>query len=72
MEQALQAAQDKWVGVVQQIEEVRVAPFKKDITPTLFGVGWVPYWDVAINGAAVILPATSSGLTAAQGGYGQP
>jgi hypothetical protein len=71
MEQALQAVQDKWVGVVQQIEEVRVAPFKKDITPTLFGVGWVPYWDVAINGAAVILPATSSGLTAAQGGYGQ-
>lgn len=71
MEQALQASQDKWVNVVQQIEEVRVAPFKKDITPTLFGLGWVPYWDVAINGAEVILPATSSGLSTAQGGYSQ-
>ncbi|MBN1310911.1 MAG: DUF87 domain-containing protein [Anaerolineae bacterium] len=71
MERTLQAVQDKWVDVVQQIEEVRVAPYKKDIVPTLFGLGWVPYWDVAINGSAVILPASSSGLTQAQGAYGQ-
>jgi hypothetical protein len=71
MEQTLQSVQDKWVDVVQQIEEVRVAPFKKDVTPTLFGLGWVPYWDVAINGTPVILPASSSGLSQAQGGYGQ-
>ncbi|MBN1427930.1 MAG: DUF87 domain-containing protein [Anaerolineae bacterium] len=71
MEQSLQAVQDKWVDVVKRIEEVRVAPFKKDITPMLFGLGWVPYWDVAINGSSVILPASSSGITQAQGPYGQ-
>ncbi len=67
MEQALQAVQDKWVNTVQQVQEVRVAPLKKDITPTLWGIGWVPYWDVVINGTSVILPASSSGLSTAQG-----
>lgn len=67
LEQSLQAVQDKWVNVVQQNQEVRVTPLKKDITPQLFGIGWVPYWDVSINGTAVILPASSSGLSQAQG-----
>jgi hypothetical protein len=66
VETALQGVQDKWVGVLGQIQEVKVMSLKKDITPQLFGVGWVPYWDVAINGSAVILPASSSGLSSAQ------
>jgi hypothetical protein len=66
MEQALQAVQNKWVDVVQQVQEVRVAPLKKDITPQIFGIGWVPYWDAVINGSSVILPASSSGLSSAQ------
>jgi hypothetical protein len=76
MEQALQAVQDKWADAVRQIEEVRVSPYKKDINMVLFGIGWVPYWDTAINNAQVILPASSSGLSYAQdpnvgGGYYQ-
>ena len=66
MEQALQAVQDKWVSVVGQVQEVRVTPLKKDITPQIFGVGWVPYWDAVVNGNEVILPASSSGLGTAQ------
>jgi hypothetical protein len=66
LEQTLQSVQDKWVNVVQQSQEVRITPFKKDITPQIFGIGWVPYWDVSINGTSVILPASSSGLSQAQ------
>ncbi|HEC23460.1 MAG TPA: DUF87 domain-containing protein [Chloroflexi bacterium] len=66
MEEALQAVQQKWAEVVRQIEEVRVTPYKKDINIVLFGIGWVPYWDVRINGTPVILPASSSSLSVAQ------
>jgi hypothetical protein len=66
MQQALQAVQDKWVNVVQQIDEVRISPLKKDINVMLFGIGWVPYWDVVINSAPVVVPASTSGLAYAQ------
>ncbi len=72
MEEALRQVQDKWADALQQIDEVRINPLKKDITMILFGIGWVPYWDVMVNGAPMILPASSSGLSSAQepiGGY---
>jgi hypothetical protein len=66
MQNALQTVQDKWADITQQIEEVRVTPYKKDINMMVFGVGWVPYWDVQINNSPVILPASSSGLSVVQ------
>ncbi len=66
MEQALEAVRQKWAAAARQIDEVPITPYKKDISFILFGIGWVPYWDVVINGASVILPASSSGLSAAQ------
>lgn len=67
MEQSLQVVQDKWADAVRQIEEVRVSPYKKDINVILFGIGWVPYWDVEVNATPVVMPASSSGLSYAQG-----
>jgi hypothetical protein len=75
MEQALQAVQEKWRNAARQIEEMPIRPYKKDITVVLFGIGWVPYWDVLINDTRLYLPASSSGLSQAQdptlygGGY---
>ncbi len=66
MESALQSVDDKWADIAQQIEEVRITPYKKDINMMVFGIGWVPYWDVQINNSPVILPASSSGLSVAQ------
>jgi hypothetical protein len=66
MERALQDVQTKWTNAVQQVQEVRVSALKKDIIPAVFGLGWVPYWDVVVNGSSVILPASSSGLSRAQ------
>jgi len=68
MERALATVQEKWVTTAQQYQEVRITPMKKDLAPTLWGVGWVPYWDVMVNNTPVILPASSSGLSTAQGG----
>ena len=74
MEQALQQVHDKWVNIVQDIQEVEVKPYKKDINVALFGIGWVPYWATQINGQEVRLAASSSGLSYSQdpnvaGGY---
>ncbi len=66
MEQALQEVQEKWANAVRQIEEIRISPLKKDITVSLFGIGWVPYWDVLAGDTPLILPATSSTLAASQ------
>lgn len=72
MQAALSAVQEKWTNALQQIEEIRISPYKKDINLVLYGIGWVPYWEVTINGAPVILPASSSGLAYSQnvGAYG--
>jgi hypothetical protein len=69
MEAALQEVQQKWSAIAAQIEEVEVNPYKKDIRVTLFGLGWVPHWDVVVNSKELILPATLQGRRqSAEGG----
>lgn len=67
MEQDLEAVREKWRRIVQNVEELSILPYKKDITTLLFGIGWVPYWVVELNDDRLILPATSSGLVQQQG-----
>jgi hypothetical protein len=64
METALQAVQDKWAGIAADVQQLSITPYKKDINVDLFGIGWVPYWDVLINGQPVILPASGQGMRA--------
>ncbi len=54
----LNALNQKWAQAAAQIETHPIAPYKKDITLDLFGVGWQPYWYVTAGGQAVLLPAT--------------
>lgn len=56
-EAALQQLNQYWAAVAQQVDEYVVTPYKKDILPELFGVGWVPYWYAVVNGQALLLPA---------------
>ncbi|HLV44141.1 MAG TPA: hypothetical protein VKY39_04245, partial [Aggregatilineales bacterium] len=60
MELELSAVRQRWAEAARQIEEVPVRPNKTDITPALFGIGWVPYWRGTLDGAPLILPASSS------------
>src|SRR5690606_2252436 len=56
-ENGLRAINEKWAAIAQQVDEYVITPYKKDIRPELFGVGWVPYWYASINGQALLLPA---------------
>jgi hypothetical protein len=66
MTDKLYAIQDKWANAAREVEEIPVTSLKKDITFIVFGIGWVPYWDVELDGAPAILPASTSGLSEAQ------
>jgi hypothetical protein len=47
----------RWGDVVNQISEVTVNPKKTDIFVDVFGVAWVPYYQVQAGGQTVELPA---------------
>lgn len=45
-EQAVQDVRDRWVDAVNDIDEIPLTPYKKDIFVELFGVAWLPYFRV--------------------------
>ncbi len=50
-----QAITDKWARVATDIQPYTITPYKKDIQVELFGVGWLPYYYVQINGQPMLL-----------------
>ena len=42
-EEALSEVAARWEETAQEIDEIRVTPYKKDIFTDLFGVAWMPY-----------------------------
>ncbi len=54
--QELEAVNDRWGEIVNQIEEIPVAPYKKDILLDLFGVAWMPYHMIQVEGEKFELP----------------
>jgi hypothetical protein len=57
LQDVLKEINDKWGKVASEAEEIKLTPFKKDITLEIFGIGWIPTWYVVLNGQAVMLPA---------------
>jgi Helicase HerA, central domain len=53
---ALQAVNDKWGDVANQITEIPITPQKKDILLDFFGVAWMPYHLVKIGEQVEELP----------------
>jgi hypothetical protein len=53
----LRAINEKWAKIATQVEEYLVTPYKKDISLDLFGIGWIPYWYVELNGQPAMLAA---------------
>jgi hypothetical protein len=54
---ALKDLQDRWAGVVNDIDEVTVTPAKKDIYMDLFGLVWLPYYIFNVDGRLRETPA---------------
>jgi hypothetical protein len=55
-EAALQAVNDKWGDVANQITEIPITAMKKDILLDLFGVAWMPYHLVKTGEQLIELP----------------
>lgn len=60
--EALAAVNEKWEDIIDDIEEESISPLKKDVMAELFGVAWMPYFVVDVNGRSVELPAFNAEL----------
>lgn len=56
-EQIITEVNDAWGDVVNDIDEVTIAPKKTDIYVKLFGVAWMPYYAVQTGAETIELPA---------------
>jgi hypothetical protein len=43
-EAAFASVQEKWSSLANEISEITLAPFRKDVLLELFGVAWLPYY----------------------------
>ena len=57
---ALEEAEEKWQEILEQVTEIPVNPYKKDILVELFGVAWFPYYTYEDEGKQVELAAFSN------------
>jgi hypothetical protein len=55
-EQAIAEASAAWGDIANQITEIPVAPYKKDVLLDLFGVAWMPYHVIKIGEEVEELP----------------
>ncbi len=56
-EEVVADLKDRWGQVVSETTEVTVAPKKTDVFVNLFGVAWVPYYQVKTGAETIELPA---------------
>ncbi len=56
-EAALEDIRRKWADVVEEVEEIPVRPYKKDVLVELFGVAWVPHYVVETPQGEEEIPA---------------
>jgi hypothetical protein len=55
-QQALESSGGRWGEVVNEITEIAIQPKKTDIYVNLFGVAWLPYYQVKAGGQMVEIP----------------
>ena len=56
-EDELDTIKQKWLDMIDDVTEIAVTPFKKDIDPVLFGIAWVPHHLIEIEGKVGTIPA---------------
>ena len=57
LEEKIDELEEKWMDVADNIAEIAVAPYKKDIDLEFFGVAWLPYYLVQVDDRFVEIPA---------------
>jgi hypothetical protein len=56
-EREMQAIDNKWGQIANDIGEHTISPYKKDIHMEMYGVGWIPHYALNIQGRMVLVPA---------------
>jgi hypothetical protein len=56
LKHAIEDVQAKWADIADDMAEIPVRPYKKDILVDLFGVAWFPYHVVEADGRTLELP----------------
>jgi hypothetical protein len=54
---ALRALDEKWSAAAQDIQDLRVTPKRADILMDIFGLAWLPYWQIDADGQMVEIAA---------------
>jgi hypothetical protein len=54
--EALREVSSRWDEIAQEIDEIRVTPYKKDIYVDLFGIAWFPYHVVKTGDSVLEIP----------------
>jgi len=60
-DQAVDDVKSKWADIADDMEQITISPFKKDILVDLFGVAWLPYHIIESKGRTLELPGYSGG-----------
>jgi t-SNARE complex subunit (syntaxin) len=61
LKRAIEDVQARWAEIADDMEEIAVHPYKKDILLDLFGVAWFPYHLVEAEGRTLELPGFGNG-----------
>ncbi|MDA1329499.1 MAG: DUF87 domain-containing protein [Chloroflexi bacterium] len=57
IQDAVNAIHDKWDDAATDVQQIPMAPLKKDIYVSLFGIAWLPYYKVDDGGREMLIPA---------------
>ncbi len=58
MEEELNALNDRWAAMLDNVRQVEVAPRRADVVVDYCGLAWVPFWEVeSREGERLLLPA---------------
>jgi hypothetical protein len=47
----------KWQKLMDELESIEVRPRRADVQVSLFGLAWLPHWEVTVAGQTLSLPA---------------
>ena len=61
MKEAMEEVKNRWAEKADQIEEIPLRPYKKDISINLFGIAWLPYYVLKNNDETVEIPGYTKG-----------
>jgi len=61
MKEAMEEVKNRWAEKADQIEEIPLRPYKKDISINLFGIAWLPYYVLKIDDKTIEIPGYTKG-----------